>query len=178
MLFKKEYPSPDERTKGINKKEFIILHHTWTWEGTINWVLDWLYRRKDYASCHFVINTNGDTYKIWTPDDILWHAGESQWGKVVGLNSYSIGIEVIWPLVGNVFTSQERDAVRLLVRHLCNTYNIPHTKILRHMDITSVRAGLEQLARKGDKCRKVDIADTFWNKAYSSFDEYRRSIFM
>lgn len=93
--FKQTFPSPAERTKGTNTKEFIILHHTGTGDGTIKGVLDGLYRRSDYASCHFVVDTNGDAYKIGSPDDILWHAGVSKWGKRKEMNPCSLGIEVI-----------------------------------------------------------------------------------
>lgn len=93
--FKQTLPSPAEKSVGVNSKKYIIVHHTATGEGTIKGVLDGLYRRKDYASCHFVVDTNGDAYKIGTPDDIMWHCGVSTWGKLTDMNPHSLGIEVI-----------------------------------------------------------------------------------
>jgi N-acetyl-anhydromuramyl-L-alanine amidase AmpD len=174
--FKKTFPSPAERSKGINTKQFVIIHHTGTGEGTINGVLDGLYRRPDYASCHFVVDTNGDAYKIGSPDDILWHAGESQWGKFVMMNNFSIWIEVIGPLKNGGFTDVQRKVVRDLTQHLMATFNIPSWNVLRHRDITSSRAYKGELALPGDLSRKIDIADTFWNGQYKSFDEYRKSL--
>lgn len=74
MNFKQTFPTPSEHTQGVNTCEFIVLHHTATGEGTIKGVLDGLYRRADYASCHYTVDTNGDVYKIGEDKNILWHA--------------------------------------------------------------------------------------------------------
>ncbi len=146
--FKAEYPTPAEHTKGTNTKEYIVLHHTATGEGTIKGVLDGLYRREDYASVHFCVDTNGDTYKLGDPDDILWHAGKSEWNGKKDLNNFSIGIEIIGPLADGGFTDKERLAVRKLVQHLMAVYKIPKENVIRHKDIAPGR--------------KPDVANTFW----------------
>ncbi len=156
--FKQTFPTPTERTPWINTCQYIILHHTGTKEGTIKGVLDGLYRRADYASCHFVVDVNGDCYKIWDPKDILWHAWQSKWGKLTDMNKYSVWIEVIWPLSDGWFTSEQKLAVRKLIQHLMAVLNIPMTNVLRHKDIAPKR--------------KVDIADSFWNKEYISWEQY------
>ena len=79
FAFTKTFPTPKEHTEGRNACKYIIVHHTGTGEGTVNGVIDGLYRRADYASCHFLIDTTGDAYKFGEPTDILWHAGVSQW---------------------------------------------------------------------------------------------------
>ena len=156
--FKQTFPKPAEHTPGVNTCQYIILHHTGTKEWTIKGVLDWLYRRNDYASCHFVVDINGDVYKIWDPRDILWHAGESKWGKLKDMNKYSVGIEVIGPLSDGWFTGEQKLAVRRLIQHLMAVLNIPMTNVLRHKDIAPKR--------------KIDISDTFWNKEYISYEQY------
>jgi len=35
MQYKNIYPTPTERSQGINTREYIVLHHTGTQEGTI-----------------------------------------------------------------------------------------------------------------------------------------------
>lgn len=146
--FKQTFPTPKEHTPGKNTTKYIILHHTGTKEGTIKGVLDGLYKRDDYASCHFVVDTNGDAYKIGEPSDILWHAGESSWNGIKDLNNHSVGIEIIGPLSDGGFTDAQRKTVRELVQHLMYVLGIPKENILRHKDIAPKR--------------KVDIADTFW----------------
>lgn len=136
-------------------------------------MLDGLYKRADYASCHFVVDTNGDCYKIGDPKDILWHAGESEWTDTLtkkyykDLNKYSVGIEIIGPLPG--FTDAQRVSVRKLVCHLMAALKIPKEHVLRHKDIAPKR--------------KVDIDDSFFlPQSYSYFtstlypEQYNQSI--
>lgn len=147
-------------TPGMNTKQFIIVHHTWTGEGTINGVLKTLTTWA--VSCHFVVDTNGDAYKIWSPDNILWHAWESQWYNFVGMNNYSVGIEVVWPLSNGWFTDQQRETVRRLIQHLMAVLHIPAENVLRHKDIAPKR--------------KVDISDIFWNKTYKTWGDFQKSL--
>jgi N-acetyl-anhydromuramyl-L-alanine amidase AmpD len=147
-------------SKGTNSKEFIILHHTATGEGSIKGVLRTL--TVGAVSCHYVIDTNGDTYKIGDDNMILWHAGRSSWGKRTDLNRYSIGIEIIGPLANGGFTDAQRVAVKALVRDLAEKYKLDETKILRHKDISPGR--------------KVDPYDTLWNTKFKTFDEYKKDI--
>lgn len=130
--FKKTYPTPSEITVGINTKEYVIVHGTGTPSGTIKGVLDGLYRRKDYASCHFVVDVNGDAYKIGSPDDIQWHAGVSEWKGKKDLNKYSLGIEVIGI---DSFTDAQLATVKKLTEHLMAAFKIPKENVLRHADI-------------------------------------------
>ena len=159
--FKTIFPTPAEHTNGINADDYIILHHTWTGEGTIQGVLDWLNKRDDYASCHFVVDTNWDAYKIGNPTDILWHAWESSWKWLTDMNKYSMGIEIIWPLKNWGFTDEQRKTVYWLVCHLMASFKIPKENVIRHKDIAPKR--------------KVDVADTFWNNKYKTFADYQKT---
>lgn len=67
----------DNKSAGTNTCQFVILHHTATGENTIKGVLNTL--TKGAVSCHYVVDTNGDVYKIGNDKDILWHAGASAW---------------------------------------------------------------------------------------------------
>lgn len=156
--FKKTFPTPSEYSPWINTCEYIILHHTWTNEWTIQWVLNGLNKRLDYASCHFVVDINWDVYKIWDPKDILWHAWVSSWKWKTDINKYSVWIEIIWPLSDWWFTQEEKTSVFWLTQHLMAVLNIPKENVLRHKDIAPKR--------------KTDIADSFWNWKYKSYIEY------
>lgn len=159
----KSFPTPLEHTKWVNTCDFIIHHHTGTKEGTTNWVLDGLNKRDDYASCHYLIDEFGKIYKMGNDTDILWHAGTSSWEGENDLNNYSIGIEIIGPLSDGGFTDAQRESFGELVRELCEIHNIPKENILRHKDISP--------------WRKVDIADTFWNRDFKNYRDYIDSIF-
>lgn len=174
--FKKTFDSPAERSKGTNTKKFIIVHHTGTKKDTINGVLDGLYRRPDYASCHFVVDWNGDAYKIGSPDDILWHAGQSRWGDLFGLNSCSLGIEIIGPDGAEGFTSEQRKTVRALIQHLMAAFGIPKENVLRHADITCETAHKKILWDGKVSARKTDVADSFWKIDRTTWKQYQDSL--
>lgn len=157
--FVKTFPTPAEHHIGKNTCELIIVHHTGTPAGTIQGVLDGLYRRPDYASCHFVVDVNGDAYKIGDPTDILWHAGESSWKGRTDMNRYAIGIEIVGTNE-SVFTKEQKRTVRALIEHLMAVFNIPAENVLRHKDIAPKR--------------KVDVADQFWR--IHSWEDYQKTL--
>ena len=162
----KQHLATASKYAGKNTLEYIVLHHTGTKEGTIKGNLNHL-TTSGKASCHYVVDTNGDLYKIGDDTDILWHAGEVNWPKKDkwgSLNAFSIWIEIIGPLSDGGFTDAQRATVASLVQELCAKYKIPQDKILRHKDISWYRG-------------KWDVSDTFWSWKYKSFDEYRKSLF-
>ena len=59
------------KSSGTNTREYVVLHHTGTKDGTIRGVLNTL--TTGAVSCHFVVDTNGDIYQIGELTDILWH---------------------------------------------------------------------------------------------------------
>lgn len=144
-----------------NTCEYIVLHHTWSWEGTIKWVLNQLTVWP--VSCHFVCDTNWDIYKIGETTDILWHAGVSSWKWKSNMNKYSIGIEIIGPLKDGWFTDAQLRAVEELVFELCSIHNLTKDKVIRHKDIAPKR--------------KTDVADTLWNKKFNTYSDWIDSIF-
>lgn len=162
--FKADYSARQKNiTKGKNTCEYIILHHTGTWEGTLQGnVKTLLWETDRQVSCHFLVDTNWDAYKLGNPDMILWHAGESEWQGKKWLNSYSMWIEVIWPLANWGFTEEQKKTVFWLVQHLMNVCNIPKEKVIRHKDIAP--------------WRKTDIADTFWNTKYKTYAEWQNTL--
>ena len=156
----KQVLSTKNITPGMNTKQFIILHHTGTFDWTIKGVLNQLTVWP--VSCHFVVDTNGDAYKIWSPDDILWHAWESSWGTLQDMNKYSLGIEVIWPLANGWFTDAERNTVRALVQHLMAVFGIPKENVIRHKDIAPKR--------------KIDPMDSLWSGQYKTYKDFQNSL--
>jgi len=153
----KETLQTKNKSAGKNTCEYICLHHTWSLDWTIKWVLRQLTVWP--VSCHFVIDTNGDIYKIWELTDILWHAGVSEWKGKENMNQYSIGIEIIWPLPW--FTNAQRESVKKLVSKLIKDLNLPVDRIIRHKDIAPGR--------------KTDIDDSFWSDLYKTFTDYQKS---
>lgn len=161
----KKHLTTNNKPPGRNTCEYIIAHHTATGDGSIDGVLKTLTVSKPphAVSCHYVIDTTGSLYKIWEDTDILWHAWESSWMGRNGMNSYSIGIEVIGPLKNWGFTDKQRSVFKELVLELSKLHNIDSDRLLRHKDISP--------------WRKIDIMDTFWNWQFTTWQEYKSNLY-
>lgn len=121
-------------TPGKNTKQYIVMHHTGTYAGTVAGVLKTL--TTGAVSCHFVVDQNGDAYKIGEPDNILWHAGVSEWNGLKDMNKYSLGIEFVGI---DSFTDIQKATGKKLVEHLMAAFNIPKENVIRHADIAPGR---------------------------------------
>ncbi|MFZ3233246.1 MAG: N-acetylmuramoyl-L-alanine amidase [Patescibacteria group bacterium] len=160
------------RTLGKNSKEFVILHHTGTSAGSIDGVIRQL---TTVLSCHFVVDVDGSAYKIGSPDDILWHAGVSEWNGRSDMNRFSLGIEIVGPTNGT-FTDAQRKTVRALTQHLMATFGIPSKNVLRHADLTHALSSRGVQWDGKSPSRKVDVADSFWKIDRTAFSQYQASL--
>jgi N-acetylmuramoyl-L-alanine amidase len=71
---------------------YIVIHYT---AGeTAAGAIDWFERPEAKASAHIVIDRDGTVTQMVPFNRRAWHAGESRWGELTGLNAYSIGIEI------------------------------------------------------------------------------------
>lgn len=85
------HPTPNKR--GTYKPQYLIMHYTavTTAQSTINWFLN----RQASASAHLLIDRDGSVHQFAPFNEVCWHAGESHWAGLSGLNKYSIGIELV-----------------------------------------------------------------------------------
>lgn len=173
--FKQSFLTPRTRTKGKNTCEYIIVHHTATSGASIKGVIREL-TVGIRASAHFIIDINGDAYKIGSPSDILWHAGDSQWGDKVGMNQYSVGIEIVGPLEDGGFTPAQKDTARKLIQHLMAVFKIPKENVLKHADLTWAGSKDKKNWDWKSSSRKVDIARSFVREHNNSWHEYQTSL--
>jgi len=74
------------------KPEYLVIHYTAgrNAEGAVSWLCNPVAR----ASAHLVIGRDGGITQLVPFDKVAWHAGISQWQGRIGLNLYSIGIEL------------------------------------------------------------------------------------
>lgn len=152
----------------INKCEYIVLHHTatgaWTAKGVIEHFQDT--KAKNRASAHYIVDENWVIYSMNTEKDILRHAGIGSLNWIVNnMNEYSIWIEVVGPLDWKFeFSDKQRVAVASLIKDIAKRNNITKEKVIRHKDYSV--------------WRKVDIYDSFWNKDFTSRNDYVNSLFI
>lgn len=72
--------------------EYLVIHFTAgiSAESSIRWLTD----PHAKASAHLVIGRDGSITQLVPFNKRAWHAGNSAWAARIGLNSYSIGIEL------------------------------------------------------------------------------------
>ena len=84
-------PSPNQG--GTLVPRFLMIHYTAShgFEETLDWFLDPDAR----ASAHFLVGRDGRIVQLVGLDRRAWHAGDSDWQGLMGLNAYAVGIELV-----------------------------------------------------------------------------------
>jgi len=77
---------------GTITPRWLVMHYTAG--GSASESINWLANPDAKASAHIVIAKDGSITQMVDFNRRAWHAGESQWKNVDGLNSCSIGIEL------------------------------------------------------------------------------------
>ena len=72
--------------------EYLVLHYTAGRNAASS--IRWFQNSTASASAHIVIGRDGTVTQMVPFNQIAWHAGISRWEDRVGLNAYSIGIEL------------------------------------------------------------------------------------
>jgi N-acetylmuramoyl-L-alanine amidase len=76
-----------------NKLQYLIEHYTATYSAS--GPIAWLTSKESQVSAHLVIDKQGIVTQLAPFDAVCWHAGESSWKGLSGMNQYSIGIEIV-----------------------------------------------------------------------------------
>jgi N-acetylmuramoyl-L-alanine amidase len=76
----------------ITAHKFVVMHYTAG--GSFDSSVAWLCNPSAKASAHYVVGRAGELAQLVDDNVVAWHAGESQWKDLTGLNKYSIGVEL------------------------------------------------------------------------------------
>lgn len=119
----------------------IVIHHTASDAASSLKILSGLEANRR-VSCHYLITDEPDVETLpLVPDDrVAYHAGESYWLGVSGLNASTLGIEIV-NLDGNLHAYSEAQVKALagLLKELIERHNLRATDILAHSDISPGR---------------------------------------
>ncbi|MEI8307317.1 MAG: N-acetylmuramoyl-L-alanine amidase [Chloroflexales bacterium] len=122
----------------------IVLHAT---AGSSPGDLGWLRVGGDDqrpVSVHYYISKAGRIVQLVDDAHIAWHAGQSRWvvdgHEVDGCNAVSVGIELENLNSGrDPYPPAQYAAALWLCRELAARYKVPHSQLVRHLDIAPKR---------------------------------------
>jgi N-acetyl-anhydromuramyl-L-alanine amidase AmpD len=121
--------TPVNQTRQI---DYLILHHTGY--NDTDYAIQ-IYRQYG-ASAHYLINQEGNIFRLVKDNNIAYHAGVSNWRGVESLNQYSIGIELLSPNpYKDGFSRKQIKNLIILCQNLTSRYNILQRNVLGHSDI-------------------------------------------
>ena len=130
----------DRKERKNSKIKILVIHYTGmqSERESIKRLCD----PKSKVSSHFLINRQGNIYRLVDDNKVAWHAGKSKWQNFKNLNKYSIGIELVNK--GHKFgyekfpNSQIRSLIKIC-KSLKKKYRIPRANFLGHSDIAPLR---------------------------------------
>lgn len=132
-------PNCDARPPG-SPIDMLVLHYTGM--QTAAEALDRLTDPQAKVSAHYVIDEDGTLYRLVEEPERAWHAGESFWRGVSGINARSIGIELVNPgheFGYRPFPEAQMSALVALASTLVRRYRIAPHNVVGHSDIAPRR---------------------------------------
>lgn len=149
--------------------------------------VEWFAAKQCGTSAHFVVERDGTITQMVPTNKKAFHAGQSKWKGIVGLNSCSVGIEIVSPgkldKSGNAYFGKAADPVEIVSinskAHGGPGYWLPYTP----EQITSVVAICRAVVEEYPDCneilthyeispgRKIDVGPQF------PLDDVRKAVF-
>jgi len=129
----------DARPDGV-PVDMLILHYTGMQSGQA--AIDRLRDPAARVSSHYVVEEDGEVWRLVPEHLRAWHAGVSHWRGHTVLNDRSVGIEIVNP--GHewgyrAFPAVQMAAVRDLCRGILARHPIPARNVVGHSDVAPDR---------------------------------------
>ena len=141
----REHPSPnhDSRGEAIGgppRIDMLVLHYTGMQSAEA--ALDRLCDVEARVSAHYLVDEDGSIWRLVPEERRAWHAGVSYWRGETGLNTVSIGVEIVNP--GHewgyrTFPEPQMQAVEKLCLDITARRRIPAHRVVGHSDIAPTR---------------------------------------
>lgn len=131
--------SPNSSSRGSSQITMIVVHHTGG--PTIGPAINTFLNTGEQTSAHYLIDTDGQIIKMVEDNRRANHAGESHWAGVNGVNSISIGIEIV--NAAGVYPAAQYTALLDLIGRLRRAFStIVDWNIIGHSDIATTNGVL------------------------------------
>jgi hypothetical protein len=122
-----------------NEIKNIVLHHT-AYEGpNAEKELNKQYMTPGKSSSHIVIQENGKRSIYASPEQVTFHAGESEWNKRKDVNDFSIGVEFQGDTNKKPLTQAQIESFVEYYEPLAKKYNLSLKDIITHQMIAPGR---------------------------------------
>ncbi len=127
-------PSPNFHPTTGRAVTCVVMHATAT--PSVASPKAWLCNPDSKVSAHYLIDLDGTIYQLVREENIAWHAGYSSWRGQLGVNSYSVGIEMVNLNDGAMpYPPEQREAAAALVAAICADHNIRAEDVVGHVDV-------------------------------------------
>lgn len=161
-------PNHDGRPSGV-KIDMLVIHYTGMKD--FGSALARLTDPRAEVSSHYLIDEDGEIYRLVPECRRAWHAGLSSWRHNSDINGCSIGIELVNP--GHEFGYREFPeaqmvSFRQLAAEILSRHPIPPLRVLGHSDVAPLRRNDpgELFDWKG----MAEAGIGHWPKAFSLLD--------
>lgn len=137
-----DHPSPNFNARDPAVRfQYIVLHYTGM--ASRDEALQRLCDPTAQVSAHYVVDEDGQIYKLVDEHLRAWHAGQSFWRGIRDINSASIGIELVNPgheFGYRPFPEAQIEALKKLLPDIAMRHKmVPATCLLAHSDIAPTR---------------------------------------
>jgi N-acetylmuramoyl-L-alanine amidase len=132
-------PSPnfDERDQPVS---ICVLHYTGMEDAAS--AIARLRDPEARVSCHYLVAEDGQVLRMVPEDKRAWHAGQSYWRGLHGVNAASIGIEIVNPgheFGYRPFPREQMEALIPLLSGIVERHQIPRANVVGHSDVAPAR---------------------------------------
>jgi N-acetylmuramoyl-L-alanine amidase len=132
-------PSPnfDERDQPVS---ICVLHYTGMEDAAS--AIARLRDPEARVSCHYLVAEDGQVLRMVPEDKRAWHAGQSYWRGLHGVNAASIGIEIVNPgheFGYRPFPTEQMAALIPLLAGIVERHQIPRANVVGHSDVAPAR---------------------------------------
>ena len=112
--------TPHKRgTRRLDQITLGVIHYTGS--SNVDGTLSWFQHPDAKVSAHYVIDQDGAIVQFGEREDVLWHAGKSEWKGRKWCNKYSLGYEVVCGPKGQFTPAQYSALLNLLRKDIRDT---------------------------------------------------------
>ncbi len=161
-------PNQDGRPSGV-EIDMLVIHYTGMrdFQAALTRLTD----PRAKVSAHYLIDEGGETYLLVPECRRAWHSGLSSWRGKTGVNSFSIGIELVNPgheFGYRGFPDAQMISLRKLASEILARHPIPSLRVLGHSDVAPLRRNDPGELFDWKSMAQAGIGH--WPEAFSSLD--------